>query len=99
MTIITVQTILNKAIDFAARIHATASPEDRKAIAAYGTCRSLDATPGAMTLIRFANAMHNCWTPEYDEFLTYLLPNEILILNDNIAQIVAHLENPFGGVR
>jgi hypothetical protein len=99
MTTINVQTILNKAIDFAARIHATAAPEDRKAIAAYGDCVSLDAKPGAMTLIHFVNAMHNVWTPEYDAFTTYLLPNEILILNDSIAQIVAHLENPFGGTR
>lgn len=99
MPVITLFTIQEQAIAFAARIHVTAAPEDRKAIAKYGGCLIMEAHIGAVTLANFAAAMHNCWTPEYEEFSSYLFENEIALLNDNIARVVARLEAPFGGMR
>lgn len=96
---ITLFTINDNALAFAARIYVTAAPEDRKAIAAYGGCLILGARPGAVTLANYAAAMHNVWTLEYEQFTEYLLENEIMLLNDSIARTVAMLSNPRLGLR
>lgn len=99
MTTITIYTIADRAIEFGARIHVTATPEDREAIAKYGACILMGARPGAFTLVDVTQAMENVWTPEYEAFTEYLLENEIAILNDRIACVVAMLSNPKLGAR
>lgn len=88
---ITLFTIQDKSIDFAARIHATASPEDRAAIQEYGACLLVNARVGAKTLAKFSVALSNCWTPEYEEFTSYLLENELTLLENEVAKLVARL--------
>lgn len=99
MTTITIFTIADRAIEFGARIHITAAPDDRKAIAKYGECLLMGARPGAFTLTDLVQAMENVWTPEYEAFTEYLLENEVALLNDRIACVVAMLSNPKLGAR
>lgn len=80
-----------KAIDFAARIYTTASKEDRDAIAAYGGCIRVGARIGNVTMSAFGRAMRNVITPEYEAYTAALLDNEIDLLENEIAVLVARL--------
>lgn len=84
-------TILNRAIDFAARIHATAEPSTRKAIAEYGGNLILGARCGSRTEFAFMQALEDCWTQEYEDFTVALTENELAMLENHIAMLVARL--------
>ena len=91
MTAITEYAILNRAIDFAARIYATAEREDRLAIAAYGGCLLIGARVGSRTEYAFIQALENCWTQEYEDFTVALTENELALLENHVAMLVARL--------
>ena len=91
-------TILNRAIDFAARIHATADLEDRTAIVKYGACLILNARPGSRTEYAFMQAMEDCWTQEFEDFTVALTENELALLENHIAMLVARLSKHEAGV-
>lgn len=96
---ITLYTIQDKSIDIAARIHATAAPEDRKSIAAYGAALLLGARVGSRTEFAFMKAMENCWTQDYEDFTVALLENEIKLLENEVAKLVARLGKYDTGVK
>lgn len=93
-TRITETAIRLKAIDFAARIYATAQREDRDAIANFGGCIRVGARIGTRTQAAFLRAMENVWTPEYSAFTDQLLENELTLLENEIAVLVARLNVP-----
>lgn len=97
--IITTSTIADRAIDFAARIHCTADLADRAAIARYGGCLIMGARIGATTLAKFSVALANCWTQEYEDFTQYLTENEVELLENSIAKIVARLNKFESGLK
>lgn len=88
---ITIDAIQLKAIGFAAYIYAHAAKEDRDAIAAYGGCIRIGARIGSRTQFAFMKAMENVWTAEYGAFSDQLLENEIILLENEIAVLVARL--------
>ena len=99
MPVITLFTIQERAIDFAARIHCTADREDRAHIARYGGCLIMGARVSAVTLAKFSVALANCWTQEYETFTEYLTENELEMLEHSIAKIIARLNKAESGLK
>ena len=91
---ITETAIRTRAIDFAARIYATAQKEDRDAIAAFGGCLRVGARIGSRTSAAFLKSMENVWTAEYEQFTEHLTENELTLLENEIAVLVARLNVP-----
>lgn len=87
-------TIQDKSIDFAARIFTTATPADMEAIAAYGAALLIGARIGSRTTFAFVQAIESVTTPEYTTFTETLLENEVELLENEIAKLVARLAAP-----
>lgn len=79
------------AIDFAARIHCTASQADKDAIALYGGNLRLGFHIGSATIAKFAVAMKHVETAEYRAYIADMSDAEIENLENEIAKLVARL--------
>ena len=59
-------------------------------------CLIIGARPGSRTEFAFMQALEDCWTLEYERFTESLTENELALLENQIAMLVARLSKREG---